>query len=227
MNSVWRFRPVTTDGTRLEIRQFPPACSTADHRWARRALALFATAGAITALPLALPRSADHLLRGPLFVAEVLIGIATLMYNRNVLIARYLPRDPRQSTYGLSFAFLILTAGATTGAWTRPWCLARARCAPSSRTPAIWPACSAPWRCLGVFEVSFYNLGAVPTLPTVAWARCAMASSPAALATLVNLRSSFSTCCCAASCALACRVAPPLGCLPRRLNRPDGVIEAS
>ena len=60
--------------------------------------------------------------------------------------------------------------------------------------PNIWPAVLGAFLVsfiLGFnnFEVSFYNLGAVPTLPTVAWGTLRHGIKPElfALATLVNL----------------------------------------
>ena len=60
--------------------------------------------------------------------------------------------------------------------------------------PNIWPAVLGAFLVsfiLGFnnFEISFYNLGAVPTLPTVAWGTLRHGIEPElyALATLVNL----------------------------------------
>ena len=60
--------------------------------------------------------------------------------------------------------------------------------------PSIWPAVLGAFLVsfiLGFnnFEISFYNLGAVPTLPTVAWGTLRHGIEPElyALATLVNL----------------------------------------
>lgn len=117
----------------------------------------------------------------PLFIAHLIIGIATLMFNRNIL---GLPGSLgttiiANTTYGLSFAFLVIMAQLMRYDWrmddaamvfgARP-----VRCFFEITLPNIWPAL------LGAFlvtfilafnnlEISFYNLGATPTLPTIAW----------------------------------------------------------
>jgi ABC-type spermidine/putrescine transport system permease subunit II len=105
----------------------------------------------------------------PLFVAHVLIGIASLMFNRGVL-----------EIPGNLFSAMVFGA--------RPL-----RCFWEVTLPNIWPAV------LGAFlvsfilafnnlEISFYNLGAVPTLPTIAWGTLRHGIEPElyALASLVN-----------------------------------------
>ncbi len=165
--------------------------------------ALLATAGAIGILRYRVRR------RGwlvgcyvaPLFVAQVLIGISTLMFNRNVLgLPGNIPSAIlANATYGLAFAFLVILAQLVRYDWrldeaamvfgARP-----TRCFFEVTLPNIWPSV------LGAFlvsfilgfnnlEVSFYNLGAIPTLPTVAWGTLRHGIEPElyALATLVNL----------------------------------------
>ena len=165
--------------------------------------ALLATAGAIGILRY--PVRGRGLLAGfyiaPLFVAQVLIGISTLMFNRNVL---GLPGNLTSAilanaTYGLAFAFLVILAQLVRYDWrldeaamvfgARPL-----RCFFEVTLPNIWPAVLGAFLVsfiLGFnnFEVSFYNLGAVPTLPTVAWGTLRHGIKPElfALATLVNL----------------------------------------
>ena len=113
----------------------------------------------------------------PLVIAHLVIGIATLMFNRNIL---GLPGSIgttviANTTYGLSFAFLVILAQLMRYDWrmdeaamvfgARP-----TRCFFEITLPNIWPAI------LGAFlvtfilafnnlEISFYNLGATPTLP--------------------------------------------------------------
>ena len=79
---------------------------------------------------------------------------------------------------------------------TRPWCSARGpvRCFWEVTLPTIWPSL------LGAFlisfilafnnlEISFYNLGAIPTLPSVAWGSLRFGLGPElfALAALANV----------------------------------------
>jgi ABC-type spermidine/putrescine transport system permease subunit II len=165
--------------------------------------ALFATAGTIGILRYRARRRG--LLIGcyiaPLFVAQILIGISTLMFNRNVLgLPGNIPSAIlANTTYGLSFAFLVILAQLVRYDWrldeaamvfgARP-----ARCFLEVTLPNIWPAVLGAFLVsfiLGFnnFEISFYNLGAVPTLPTVAWGTLRHGIEPElyALATLVNL----------------------------------------
>ncbi len=136
----------------------------------------------------------------PLFVAHVLIGISSLMFNRGVLD---LPGNlasaiVANSTYGISFAFLVILAQLVRYDWrldeaamvfgARPL-----RCFWEITLPNVWPAI------LGAFlvsfilafnnlEISFYNLGAIPTLPTIAWGTLRHGIEPElyALASIVN-----------------------------------------
>ncbi|MGI9415235.1 MAG: ABC transporter permease [Hyphomicrobiales bacterium] len=136
----------------------------------------------------------------PLFVANLLIGVSSLIFNRQVLdlpgnmvsavIANALP--------GTAFAFLIMLAQLVRYDWrmdeaasvfgARPL-----RCFWEITLPNIWPAM------LGAFiisfilafnnlDISFYNLGATQTLPSVAWGSLRHGLGPElpALAALVN-----------------------------------------
>ena len=136
----------------------------------------------------------------PLFVASLLIGVSSLIFNRQVLdlpgnmvsaiIANALP--------GTAFAFLIMLAQLVRYDWrmdeaamvfgARPL-----RCFWEITLPNIWPAM------LGAFiisfilafnnlDISFYNLGATQTLPSVAWGSLRHGLGPElpALAALVN-----------------------------------------
>jgi len=136
----------------------------------------------------------------PLFVAHVLIGIASLMFNSGVLDlpGNLFSAILANSTYCISFAFLVILAQLVRYDWrldeaamvfgARPL-----RCFWEVTLPNIWPAI------LGAFlvsfilafnnlEISFYNLGAVPTLPTIAWGTLRHGIEPElyALASLVN-----------------------------------------
>jgi ABC-type spermidine/putrescine transport system permease subunit II len=136
----------------------------------------------------------------PMFVAELLIGISTLIFNRKVL---GLPGNVgsaviANSVHGMAFGFLIMMAQLVRYDWrlddaaqvfgANPW-----RTFWHVSLPNIWPAV------LGAFvitfllafndlEISFYNLGAVPTLPSLAWGSLRYGLEPElfALAAVVN-----------------------------------------
>ncbi|MGH6719954.1 MAG: ABC transporter permease [Alphaproteobacteria bacterium] len=140
------------------------------------------------------------ILVSPMFVAELLIGISTLIFNRKVL---GLPGNVgsaiiANTVHGMSFGFLIMLAQLVRYDWrlddaamvfgANPF-----RCFWHVTAPNIWPAM------LGAFvitfllafnnlEISFYNLGAVPTLPSLAWGslRYGLEAELFALAALVN-----------------------------------------
>jgi ABC-type spermidine/putrescine transport system permease subunit II len=136
----------------------------------------------------------------PMFVAELLIGISTLIFNRKVL---GLPGNigsaiVANAVHGMAFGFLIMLAQLVRYDWrlddaamvfgAGPW-----RTFWHVTLPNIWPAM------LGAFvicfllafnnlEISFYNLGAIPTLPSLAWGSLRYGLKPElfALAALVN-----------------------------------------
>ncbi len=136
----------------------------------------------------------------PMFVAELLIGISTLIFNRKVL---GLPGNMgsaivANAVHGMAFGFLIMLAQLVRYDW-RLDDAAQVFGAGPYRTfwyvtlPNIWPAM------LGAFvlsfllgfnnlEISFYNLGAIPTLPSIAWGSLRYGLKPElfALAALVN-----------------------------------------
>ncbi len=136
----------------------------------------------------------------PLFVSGLIIGIASLMFNANVLEWRgNLGSAILANTIdGLSFAFLVILAQMARYDWrfdeaamvfgARP-----TRCFWEITLPTIWPSV------LGAFlvsfilafnnlEISFYNLGAIPTLPTIAWGTLRHGIEPElyALAAIIN-----------------------------------------
>ena len=136
----------------------------------------------------------------PLFVASLLIGVSSLIFNRQVLdlpgnmvsaiIANALP--------GTAFAFLIMLAQLVRYDWRMDeaamvFGAKPLRCFWEITLPNIWPAM------LGAFiisfivafnnlDISFYNLGATQTLPSVAWGSLRHGLGPElpALAALVN-----------------------------------------
>ena len=136
----------------------------------------------------------------PLFVAHVLIGISTLMFNRGVLDlpGNLFSTVLANSTYAIAFAFLVILAQLVRYDWRLDEA-AMVFGANPARTfwevtlPNTWPAL------LGAFlvsfilafnnlDISFYNLGAIPTLPTIAWGTLRHGIEPElyALASIVN-----------------------------------------
>lgn len=136
----------------------------------------------------------------PLFVAEILIGISTLMFNRNVLHipGNLLSAIIANTTFSLSFAFLVIIAQLSRYDWrlddvaqvfgARPL-----RCFFEVTLPIIWPAILGAFLVSFImgfnnFEITFYNIGAIPTLPTITWGTLRHGIEPElyAIATLVN-----------------------------------------
>ena len=136
----------------------------------------------------------------PLFVSGLLIGISTLMFNANILGLQGTIGSAilANTTQALAFAFLVILAQLARYDWrfdevamvfgARP-----ARCFWEVTLPTIWPSV------LGAFlisfilafnnlEISFYNLGAIPTLPTIAWGTLRHGIEPElyALAAIIN-----------------------------------------
>ena len=149
------------------------------------------------------PKSAGWLLAlfvAPLFVAEILIGIASLIFNGLVLELQgnLISAILANTVHCFSYALLIIA----TQLYRYDWRLNDAAMvfgASPARTffevtlPLIWPGL------LGAFivtfimafnnlEISFYLLGATPTLPSVAWGALRYGVKPElyALATAVN-----------------------------------------
>jgi ABC-type spermidine/putrescine transport system permease subunit II len=136
----------------------------------------------------------------PLFVADLLVGISNLLFNKQIL---GLPGNMGSAILGnavhcTSFAFLIMLAQLVRYDWrlddaAMVFGAKPLRCFFEITLPLIWPAM------LGAFivsfilafnnlEISFYNLGAIPTLPTIAWGslRFGLGGELFALAALVN-----------------------------------------
>jgi len=136
----------------------------------------------------------------PLFVAELLIGISSLAFNARVLglSGNLYSAIAANAVEGVAFAFLIILSQLVRYNWqmddaamvfgATPW-----RCFIEVTLPTIWPSV------LGAFlisfilafnnlEISFYNLGAIPTLPSVAWGSLRFGLGPElfALAALTN-----------------------------------------
>jgi len=136
----------------------------------------------------------------PLFVAELLIGISSLAFNARVLgvPGNLFSAVAANAVEGTAFAFLIILSQLVRYDWqmddaamvfgANPF-----RCFWEITLPTIWPSL------LGAFlisfilafnnlEISFYNLGAIPTLPSVAWGSLRFGLGPElfALAALTN-----------------------------------------
>jgi len=136
----------------------------------------------------------------PLFVAELLIGISSLAFNSRILglPGNMFSAIAANAVEGIAFSFLIILSQLVRYDWqmdeaamvfgARP-----ARCFWEVTLPTIWPSL------LGAFlisfilafnnlEISFYNLGAIPTLPSVAWGSLRFGLGPElfALAALTN-----------------------------------------
>ena len=206
-NNVWPFPPVFTGDwyARLMIMSdFHAGLLNSVFIGFGTALlsTLFATTAAIGLLRYRMRRRGIIvvLFLVPLFVAQILIGISTLMFNRNVL---GIPGNIESAivantTYSVSFAFLVILAQLVRYDWrfdevaqvfgARPL-----RCFREVTFPNIWPAVLGAFIIsfiLGFnnFEITFYNVAAIPTLPTIAWGTLRHGIEPElyALATIVN-----------------------------------------
>lgn len=136
----------------------------------------------------------------PLFVADLLIGISILAFNARVLglPGNLFSAMAANAVQGTSFGFLIILAQLVRYNWdmddaamvfgARPW-----RCFVEVTLPTIWPSLLGAYLISFILafnnlEISFYNLGAIPTLPSVAWGSLRFGLGPElfALAALVN-----------------------------------------
>ena len=206
-NSVWPFPPVFTGewyGRLMIMSDFHTGLLNSVFIGAGTAVlsTLFATTAAIGILRYPLRRRGlvVILFLVPLFVAQILIGISTLMFNRNVL---GIPGNIESAivantTYSVSFAFLVILAQLVRYDWRFDE-VAQVFGARPLRTfrevtfPNIWPAVLGAFIIsfiLGFnnFEITFYNVAAIPTLPTIAWGTLRHGIEPElyALATIVN-----------------------------------------
>ena len=136
----------------------------------------------------------------PLFVADLLIGISILAFNARVLglPGNLFSAMAANAVQGTSFGFLIILAQLVRYNWdmddaamvfgARPW-----RCFWEITLPTIWPSLLGAYLISFILafnnlEISFYNLGAIPTLPSVAWGSLRFGLGPElfAMAALVN-----------------------------------------
>ncbi len=136
----------------------------------------------------------------PLFVAGLLIGISTLMFNRNILGLHGTLTSAilANSTQAMAFAFLVILAQLARYDWRMDEA-AMVFGARPLRTfwevtlPTIWPSVFGAFLISFILafnnlEISFYNLGAIPTLPTIAWGTLRHGIEPElyALASVIN-----------------------------------------
>ncbi len=197
---VWPFPPSFTTAAYAEL--FDNALyadalhnSLLDRFWQRRTVHSLATAGVIGILRFPSRRRVLVLIAflAPLFVAELLIGISSLAFNARVL---GLPGNlasaiAANAVEGVAFAFLIILAQLVRYDWQMDdaamvFGASPMRCFWEVTLPTIWPSL------LGAFlitfilafnnlEISFYNLGAIPTLPSVAWGSLAIRTRTGAI----------------------------------------------
>ena len=199
-NSVWPFPPVFTGAwyARLMIMSdFHTGLLNSVFIGAGTAVlsTLFATTAAIGILryPVRRRGSIVVLFLAPLFVAQVLIGISTLMFNRNVL---GIPGNIESAivantTYSVSFAFLVILAQLVRYDWrfdevaqvfgARPM-----RCFREVTFPNIWPAI------LGAFLISFI-LGTISSRSPTSGRPFSAPSSSASFSVSTISRSPFTT----------------------------------
>lgn len=187
-DSVWPFPPgFTLDHylSLLELRDFHAALrnSLAIALGTAALSSFFATMAAIAVLrhPVRLRAAVAALYLAPLFIAHLLIGIASLMFHRTVLgiPGNLLSAVLANTTYATAFAFLVLLAQLLRYDWRLDEA-AMVFGAPPGRTflevtfPLIWPSVLGAGivsflLAFNNLEVTFYQVGAVPTLPTLAW----------------------------------------------------------
>ena len=136
----------------------------------------------------------------PLFIAELLIGVATLVFNKQLL---GLPGNigsaiVANAAHGFAFAFLIITAQLARHNWLLEEAAKVFGATPLKvfweiTIPGIWPALVGAFLttfllAFNNLEISFYNLGAIPVLPTLSWGSLRYGLKPELFsqATLVN-----------------------------------------
>ncbi len=163
---------------------------------------VFATMGAMGILKFR-TRSAGMiagLFLAPLFIAHILIGIANLMFNKTLLglPGNLLSATLANSTYAMAFAFLVVIAQLMRYDWRldEAAMVFGANSAVTFREvtfPLVWPAIFSAFvvsflLAFNNLEISFYNLGATPTLPTLAWGslRHGVSQKLYALAAVIN-----------------------------------------
>ncbi|HHS94077.1 MAG TPA: ABC transporter permease [Rhodobacterales bacterium] len=163
---------------------------------------VLATMGAVGILKYRLKGSKiiAALFLSPLFIAHILIGISSLMFNKTLLglPGNIFSAIIANATYATAFAFLVVLAQLARYDWRLDEA-AMVFGATPRRTfrevtlPLVWPAIFGAFivsflLAFNNLEISFYNLGATPTLPTLAWGslRHGISQELYALAALIN-----------------------------------------
>lgn len=135
----------------------------------------------------------------PLFVAHVLIGISVLMFNNTIfqIQGNIWTAIIANSTYCVSFAFLVIIAQILSYNWqlddaAMVFGATPFKCFKEVTFPIIWPAILGAFivsflLSFNDFTITFYNIGASPTLSTIAWGtmRHMMAPELYAMASIV------------------------------------------
>lgn len=163
---------------------------------------LLATAGVIGVLRFPSRRRGLILIAflAPLFVAELLIGISSLAFNARLLglPGNLFSAIAANAVEGTAFAFLIVLAQLVRYDWQMDdaamvFGASPVRCFWEVTLPTIWPSLFGAFLISFILafnnlEISFYNLGAIPTLPSVAWGSLRFGLGPElfALAALTN-----------------------------------------
>jgi len=137
----------------------------------------------------------------PLFIAHIIIGIASLMFNKTLLglPGNIVSAILANATYGIAFAFLVVLAQLVRYDWRLDDAAMVFGATPKVvfkevTLPLIWPAIFGAFivsflLAFNNLEISFYNLGSTPTLSTLAWGslRHGISEELYALAALINV----------------------------------------
>jgi len=137
----------------------------------------------------------------PLFIAHVIIGISNLMFNKMLLglPGSIMSAILANATYATAFAFLVVLAQLARYDWRLDDAAMVFGATPKVvfkevTFPLIWPAIFGAFvvsflLAFNNLEISFYNLGATPTLSTLAWGslRHGVSEELYALASLINV----------------------------------------
>jgi ABC-type spermidine/putrescine transport system permease subunit II len=136
----------------------------------------------------------------PLFVADLLVGIATLVFNKQLLglSGNIGSAILANAAHGFAFAFLVIVSQLVRHNWQLEEAAKVLGATPPRvfleiTLPTIWPSLVGGF--LATFllafnnlDISFYNLGAIPVLPTLSWGSLRYGLKPElfGLSTLVN-----------------------------------------
>ena len=207
-NSVWPFPPEFTFEHYISLSN-----NESYHEGLKNSLiiglgtgiiaSLFATMAAVAILKYQVKGRATMagLFLAPLFIAHVLIGISSLMFNKTLLglPGNIFSAILANTTYATAFAFLVVLAQLSRYDWRLDDAAMVFGASPKTvfkevTFPLIWPAVFGAFivsflLAFNNLEISFYNLGATPTLSTLAWGslRHGVSEELYALAALINV----------------------------------------